>query len=40
MKMLLISMLLSLNLTISSCNTIAGFTKGVVDDMRSITPVI
>ena len=40
MKMLLISMLLSLNLTISSCNTIAGFTKGVVDDMRSITLVI
>ena len=40
MKILFISFLLSLNLMISSCNTVAGFTKGVVDDVRSVIPVI
>jgi len=40
MKIIFISLLLSLNLTISSCNTVAGFTKGVVDDVRAIIPGI
>jgi len=25
---------------ISSCNTVAGFTKGVVDDVRAVIPGI
>ena len=40
MKILFISVLLSLNLAISSCNTVTGFTKGVVDDVRSVIPII
>ena len=40
MKIIFISLLLSLNLTISSCNTVAGFTKGVVDDVRAVIPGI
>tara|TARA_E500000178_G_C16570343_1_gene551396 strand:+ start:196 stop:318 length:123 start_codon:yes stop_codon:yes gene_type:complete len=40
MKIIFISFLLSLNLTISSCNTVAGFAKGVVDDVGAVTPGI
>jgi len=40
MKIIFISVFLSINLTISSCNTVAGFTKGVVDDVRSVIPGI
>ena len=40
MKILFISILLSLNLFISSCNTVGGFARGVVDDVRSIVPGI
>ena len=40
MKILFIYILLSLNLFISSCNTVGGFTRGVVDDVKSIVPGI
>ena len=40
MKIIFISVFLSINLTISSCNTVAGFTKGVVDVVRSVIPGI
>ncbi len=40
MKIFFISMLLSLSLFTSSCNTIGGFTRGVVDDVRSVIPGI
>ena len=29
-----------MNMVLSSCNTITGFAKGVVDDVRSIVPGI
>lgn len=37
-KILCISLLFSLNIALTSCNTITGFAKGVVDDIRSIVP--
>ena len=40
MKIVLISFLFCLNITLSSCNTVTGFAKGVVDDVRSVVPVI
>ena len=40
MKILFISILLSLSLFISSCNTVGGFARGVVDDIKSIVPGI
>ena len=40
MKLFFISILLSLSLFISSCNTVGGFAKGVVDDVKSIVPGI
>ena len=40
MKVLFISILLSLSLFIASCNTVAGFARGVVDDVKSIVPGI
>ena len=40
MKVLFISILLSLGLFISSCNTVGGFARGVVDDVKSIVPGI
>ena len=40
MKILFISILLSLSLFFSSCNTVGGFARGVVDDVKSIVPGI
>ncbi len=40
MKLILISMLLSFSLFVNSCNTIGGFTRGVVDDVKTIIPGI
>ena len=39
-KLVFITIILSLNLTLSSCNTITGFTKGVIDDVRAVVPGI
>tara|TARA_B100000579_G_scaffold88024_1_gene69166 strand:- start:2401 stop:2526 length:126 start_codon:yes stop_codon:yes gene_type:complete len=39
-KIIFISVLLSLNLTLTSCNTVTGFTKGVIDDVRAVVPGI
>ena len=40
MKILLISVLLSFSLFVNSCNTIGGFTRGVIDDVKSVVPGI
>lgn len=40
MKIFLISILLSFSLFVNSCNTIGGFTRGVVDDVKSVIPGI
>ena len=40
MKFFIITILLILSLALCSCNTVAGFTKGVVDDIRSLVPGI
>ncbi len=40
MKIFIISILLSFGLFLSSCNTVGGFTRGVVDDVKSIIPGI
>ena len=40
MKVLFISILMSLSLFINSCNTVGGFARGVVDDVKSIVPGI
>tara|TARA_Y100001958_G_C20904178_1_gene325052 strand:+ start:63 stop:185 length:123 start_codon:yes stop_codon:yes gene_type:complete len=40
MKLFLISILLSFSLLVNSCNTIGGFTRGVVDDVKSVIPGI
>ena len=40
MKIFLISALLSFSLFVNSCNTIGGFTRGVVDDVKSVIPGI
>ena len=39
-KIVFITLFLSLNLTLSSCNTVTGFTKGVIDDIRAVVPGI
>ena len=38
MKIFFISALLSFSLFVSSCNTIGGFTRGVVDDIKLVIP--
>jgi len=40
LRLLFISIILSLSLSLSSCNTVTGFTKGVIDDVRSVIPGI
>ena len=40
MKKVFIPILLSLSLFITSCNTIGGFARGVVDDVRTVIPGI
>ena len=40
MKVFFITILLILSLFISSCNTVGGFARGVVDDVKSIVPGI
>tara|TARA_B100000674_G_scaffold383209_1_gene326336 strand:- start:37 stop:159 length:123 start_codon:yes stop_codon:yes gene_type:complete len=40
MKLFLTSILLSFCLFVNSCNTIGGFTRGVVDDVKMIIPGI
>ena len=40
MKIFLISALLSFSIFVNSCNTIGGFTRGVVDDVKSVIPGI
>ena len=40
MKKMCIPILLSLSLFITSCNTIGGFARGVVDDVRTVIPGI
>ena len=40
MKKVYIPILLSLCLFITSCNTIGGFARGVVDDVRTVVPGI
>ncbi len=37
-KVFFITIILSLNFALSSCNTVTGFTKGVIDDVRSVVP--
>jgi predicted small secreted protein len=39
-KIVFIALFLSLNLTLSSCNTVTGFSKGVIDDIRAVVPGI
>jgi|TARA_X000000368_G_C22672892_1_gene554724 predicted small secreted protein len=39
-KLVLINIILSLNLMLSSCNTVTGFSKGVIDDVRAVIPGI
>ena len=40
MKKVFMPILLSLSLFIASCNTIGGFARGVVDDVRTVIPGI
>ena len=40
MKKVYLPILLSLSLFIASCNTIGGFARGVVDDVRTVIPGI
>tara|TARA_B100000035_G_scaffold65693_1_gene53413 strand:+ start:108 stop:233 length:126 start_codon:yes stop_codon:yes gene_type:complete len=39
-KFIFIPIIISLNLTLSSCNTVTGFAKGVIDDVRAVVPGI